>query len=105
MPPINTRGGLTGLEGNLMDQITELRLANLRGAPRCLAKTRRGTYCERPALRGRRRCRLHGGVGDGAPRGSQNGNYKHGDYTIEAIAERHWARSLARSRNAKEDQC
>ena len=40
---------------------------------------------------------MHGGApGSGAPKGSQNGNYKHGRYTAEAIAEcamlRKWLR-------------
>lgn len=34
-------------------------------APRCGARTRRGTACQCPALRGRRRCRLHGGRSTG----------------------------------------
>ena len=28
---------------------------------RCLAKTRQGTPCQNPAIRGRGRCKLHGG--------------------------------------------
>ena len=28
---------------------------------RCLAKTRHGTACQKPAIRGRNRCQLHGG--------------------------------------------
>jgi hypothetical protein len=44
---------------NPMDQDVEIRLANLRDAPRCGAMTRSGTPCQRPALRGRNRCRLH----------------------------------------------
>lgn len=40
-------------------------------APRCLAKTRRNTACQSPAVRGKRRCRLHGcGRGSGAPKGN-----------------------------------
>jgi hypothetical protein len=39
----------------------------------------------------------HGGVGPGAPRGSKNGNFKHGDWTTDAIAERKWLRSLLQS--------
>jgi len=32
---------------------------------------------------------MHGGAsGSGAPRGERNGNYKHGRFTCEAIAER-----------------
>ena len=32
---------------------------------RCGAKTRRGTPCQKPALRGRNRCQLHGGKSNG----------------------------------------
>ena len=32
---------------------------------RCLAKTRRGTVCQKAALKGRNRCRLHGGCSTG----------------------------------------
>ncbi|WP_373693891.1 HGGxSTG domain-containing protein [Parafrankia sp. BMG5.11] len=43
-------------------------------SPRCLARTRRGTLCQCPALRGRTRCKLHGGKtqGGGAPVGNKN---------------------------------
>jgi hypothetical protein len=40
---------------------------------------------------------LHGGLSPGAPRGSKNGNFKHGDWTTDAIAERKWLRSVAQS--------
>ena len=66
-------------------------------ARRCGARTRGGTPCQRPALRGRKRCRLHGGLSPGAPRGEKNGNYKTGEWTLEAIEERKWLRSLVRS--------
>ena len=32
---------------------------------RCLAKTRRGTPCQNPAIKGRTRCKLHGGKSTG----------------------------------------
>ena len=32
---------------------------------RCLAKTRRGTPCQNPAIRGPNRCRMHGGKSTG----------------------------------------
>jgi hypothetical protein len=83
--------------GNLMDQLSETRLGNLRAAPRCGAKTRFGSTCQRPALRGRSRCRLHGGLSPGAPRGVRNGNYRTGDWTGEAVEERKWLRSLVRA--------
>src|SRR5207249_6747429 len=63
---------------------------------RCGAKTRAGTPCRRPPVRGRKRCRLHGGLSPGAPRGSRNGNYTNGDWTREAIEERRWLRLLVR---------
>jgi len=31
-------------------------------APRCAARTRRGTPCQCPRILGRGRCRLHGGL-------------------------------------------
>ena len=55
---------------------------------RCGAKTRQGTPCKAPAVRGKERCRMHGGAkGSGAPKGNKNA-LKHGHYTKEAIAER-----------------
>jgi hypothetical protein len=55
--------------------------------PRCGAKTRRGTSCQGPAMRGRRRCRMHGGQA-GAPCGPGNGMFRHGLRTIEVIEQR-----------------
>jgi hypothetical protein len=77
-----------------MDQDIETRLENLRRAPRCGAQTRLGTACLRPAIRGRKRCRLHGGLSPGAPRGTKNGNFRNGSWTVDAIEERRWLRSL-----------
>ena len=55
---------------------------------RCLARTRKGTPCQSPAVRGKQRCRMHGGgKGSGAPLGNRN-SLKHGQYTAEAIAAR-----------------
>jgi hypothetical protein len=52
---------------------------------RCGAKTRAGTPCNSPAVRGKQRCRMHGGAkGSGAPRGNQNA-LKHGLYTREEL--------------------
>jgi hypothetical protein len=73
------------------------RLANLRAAPRCGAKTRAGGACQCPAIRSRKRCRLHGGGSIGAPKGRRNGNYRDGTFTAEAVQERRWLRSLART--------
>ncbi|RVQ65730.1 hypothetical protein EKN06_12405 [Croceicoccus ponticola] len=59
----------------------------------CQARTRAGTLCRCPALRGRERCRLHGGRA-GAPKGEANGSWKHGGQTNDAIALRREAGRL-----------
>ena len=51
-------------------------------APRCLAKTRKGKACQSPAVKGRKRCRMHGGTNPGAPKGNRNA-LKHGAYSAE----------------------
>jgi len=57
-------------------------------SPRCRAKTRSGGSCRSPAVRGKRRCRMHGAApGSGAPKENQNAR-RHGLFTGEAIAER-----------------
>jgi hypothetical protein len=89
-------GILTKILINPMNQ-SETRVGYLIQAPRCGAKARAGGSCRCPAIRGRRRCRLHGGLSPGAPRGPKNGNFKNGDWTAEAIEERKWLRSLVRS--------
>jgi hypothetical protein len=63
---------------------------------RCCAKTRKGTPCQKPALAGKARCQLHGGRA-GAPTGVQNGNYRHGQYTTEAVAAHHAAKTRVRA--------
>ena len=80
-----------------MDQEIERRIENLKRAPRCGAQTRSGARCQRFAMRGRRRCRLHGGLSPGAPRGTKNGNFSNGHWTAEAIEERRWLRSLVKA--------
>jgi hypothetical protein len=77
-----------------MNQDLTTRLNNMRGAPRCGAKTRGGTGCRCPAVRGRTRCRIHGGRSPGAPRGERNGNFKNGFWTCEAVQERRWAKEM-----------
>jgi hypothetical protein len=65
------------------------RLANMAAAPRCGARTRTGHPCRQAAVRGRARCRMHGGaMGSGGPRGDRNGNFKHGLWTRESVAAR-----------------
>jgi hypothetical protein len=71
-------------------------LVSMHQSPRCGARTRKGTPCRSPAVRGKRRCRMHGGAkGSGAPMGNQNA-YKTGDYTRERLAERRKLRGLIR---------
>jgi len=77
-----------------MNQDLTFRLNNMRSAPRCGAKTRRGTACRCPAIRGRLRCRIHGGLSPGAPHGDRNGNFKDGYWTGAAKEERRWIRQM-----------
>ena len=59
---------------------------------RCLAKTRGGPPCQKAAIAGKGRCRLHGGASTG-PRTVEGrsriaaANYKHGNRTKERLAE------------------
>jgi hypothetical protein len=89
---------------NRQKQLIFLKNGNPQGnpmnAPRCGAKTRRGTLCKAPAMTNGR-CRLHGGKSTG-PRTleglerSRKANYKHGLYSAEIIAERRFIRRLLR---------
>jgi hypothetical protein len=63
---------------------------------RCGARTRSGP-CQSQAVKGRRRCRLHGGLSPGAPKGPNNGNYKNGEWTAEAVEERRWLREVVKT--------
>ncbi|HTG07763.1 MAG TPA: HGGxSTG domain-containing protein, partial [Bradyrhizobium sp.] len=57
-------------------------------------KIRSGGLCRSPAVRGKKRCRMHGGApGSGAPRANQNAR-QHGLFTREAIAERKQVQAL-----------
>jgi len=64
---------------------------------RCLARTRRGksTFCQVRKVSGKKRCRMHGGTGDGAPKGNKNA-FKHGRYSREVIEKRKSATKLKR---------
>src|SRR3546814_19257533 len=63
------------------------RVSKMLAAPRCLARTRRGTACQSPAVKGRKRCRMHGGTNPGAPKGNSNA-LKQGKKDANAIEER-----------------
>ncbi len=69
------------------------RLAAARQAPRCYARTRRGTLCQAPACVGRRRCRIHGGrsLAD-----TEHPRYVHGSATTAARNERRAIATLLR---------
>ena len=55
---------------------------------RCGVRTRTGGSCRAPAVRGKKRCRRHGGVPkSGAPERNRNAR-RHGRFTEEAIAGR-----------------
>ncbi|WP_246755584.1 HGGxSTG domain-containing protein [Bradyrhizobium sp. CCBAU 53338] len=66
----------------------------MQASPRCGAQSRRGEPCRAPALRGKARCRMHGGAaGSGAPFGNSNA-VTHGYFTSEAIEERRFVRAV-----------
>jgi len=63
-------------------------------SPRCGANIRSGGSCRSPAVRGKKRCRMHGGApGSGAPRGNQNARQR-GLFTNDAIVERKQVQAL-----------
>lgn len=57
----------------------------INNAPKqCLAKTRKGGFCKTPPVKGKKRCRMHGGAyGSGGQLGNKNA-LKHGYYTQES---------------------
>jgi hypothetical protein len=66
-------------------------------SPRCGARTRSGSPCRSPALRNKKRCRLHGGWSPGAPLGQQHPNFKNGKFTKEGQALRTMLREMRRT--------
>src|SRR5690348_4471816 len=69
----------------------------------CGAKTRKGTPCRSLSVRGRRRCRMHGGTNPGAPKGNKNAQ-KHGFYSAAAVAARLQNRLLLRFMRQQEKE-
>jgi hypothetical protein len=62
-------------------------IARMLGSRRCGALTRSSGPCRAPAVKGKLRCRKHGGaVGVGAPKGNRNAR-KHGLYAAMEQAE------------------
>jgi hypothetical protein len=73
---------------------------NPQTAPRCRAKTRKGTSCQAPAM-SNGRCRMHGGKSTGprTPEGlahSRKANWKHGLYSLQEKEERRQVRVALR---------
>ena len=67
---------------------TEKKTYAFDNAPRCGAKTKgnNGQPCQCPAIKGKTRCRVHGGAkGSGAKLGNMNA-LKHGETTSDAKA-------------------
>ena len=83
------------------------RQGNPDSAPRCGARTRRITFCKGPAMRNGR-CRMHGGASTGPKtvmglEHARRGNWKHGYYSANAIAERsHKRRFLLECKKVEE---
>ena len=72
----------------------------LRAAPRCGARTRKGTACAAPRCHGRPRCRMHGGAArSGAPVGNRNA-LKDGFYTAAERARRRAMNAFIADMNA-----
>src|SRR5262249_19822716 len=89
MSAIEEGGGTEKLSGKAMN-LSEKNQQPLQfqTARQCGARTRSGKPCRSPATK-KGRCRLHGGAkGSGGPPGKWNGQYRHGERTKAAIAER-----------------
>jgi hypothetical protein len=68
----------------------------MHSAPRCSAKSKRsGQPCKSPAVRGWKVCRMHG-AGGGAGSGKVHPNWKHGQASAMARAERKALAALMR---------
>lgn len=77
------------------------RTGNPLNAPRCGARNRQGLPCRSAAMKGKRRCRLHGGKSTGprTPEGIaaiKTSRTKHGRYSKEAVALRRTSRARLR---------
>lgn len=85
-----------GMEEKATDDPMHLALWRMNRARRCGARTRSGSPCRSPAVRGKGRCRMRGGAaGSGAPPGNRNA-LRHGCRPAGAVATRRLAGELAR---------
>jgi hypothetical protein len=80
---VETQG--VGIDGNQRINPMQSKLP-MHLSKRCGARTRSGSRCRSPAMPNGR-CRLHGGLSPGAPKGNINA-FKHGRYTADAIENR-----------------
>jgi hypothetical protein len=80
---VETQG--VGIDGNQRINPKQSKLP-MHLSKRCGARTRSGSRCRSPAMPNGR-CRLHGGLSPGAPKGNRNA-FKHGRYTADAIENR-----------------
>jgi hypothetical protein len=65
-------------------------------SPRRGARTRSGSPCQSPAVKGRRRCRMHGGAAGNSAQAANRNALKHGRCTSELIELRRSGRELLR---------
>ena len=86
-----------GMEGDQRNNPMRSKLPMHR-SPRCGARTRSGSRCRSPAMPNGR-CRMHGGMSPGAPKGNKNA-LKHGHYTAKAIARRREIANMLREARA-----
>ena len=74
--------------------------SHLQQHPRCLARRRKSqALCQAPAMPNGR-CRIHGGLSTGAPKGKRNGMWRHGRYSQESIEVRRAIKALLRDAQA-----
>ena len=71
----------------------DTRLGSKWPVDRCNARTRRGTECQKPPMKGKKRCRLHGGLSTG-PRTAEGktriaaAHFKHGKRSKRFVEQR-----------------
>ncbi len=102
---------MTTLMFNPMKLGHPMGIEHMQAAPRCGARNRQGKPCKKAAMRGRCRCRLHGGVvGRKTPEGierSRLAHLKHGrccrDTVLLMRSLREHSRTQARTRALAED--
>ena len=77
--------------------INPMQPPQLANAPRCFARTRVASECQSPAVKGKKRCRMHGGTNPGAPKGNRNA-LRHGLKSRDTLEASRLLRDLDGSR-------